>query len=522
MSTVRISSPAPGSPFQYSSLPLSPWSPMPAWASDNDENCSGAINVNIYSSKKRKREDVFSSHKKKKAKANETPRRKVRRKLRPFGFQRTNTVHVMLNRQLKTSKGRHFSRQRYAFSNPFKLAASLDTEKNEDSSRFELAYLSHRSSIVEIVAAKGIIFALTETGVCVAFDQKSCKRLCYLNIYPEEVIRSLFYNKVNNSIITVSVRGDGLSSLKCRSVPMKCVLSNEPRKGVEILASESLYWPGFVEFDDVNSKILTFSAKNNVYKIWSLKDYKFMYEMENKDVQEVKISPGIMLVVHAMREGEVEATGIPLKVLNIETGKLVKSFEHSIIPGKAIAFVEQFSEKLLVKQEGECLQIFDINTDSLIKIVGTEDFTPSAFIFLHHNRTFLTFDGRKVEVWDFNGKRVTSFEDHDLWQENCNTNNIYITKKQDILISYCKHVEDESEPGSINISDMFTGKALGKVHGDVDSDDEGKDQDWQQTEFGLRTKKQRALSQMSALYFNEDDQEIYTGNPDGTVTVWRN
>ena len=88
------------------------------------------------------------------------------------------------------------------------------------------------------------------------------------------------------------------------------------------------------------------------------------------------------------------------------------------------------------------------------------------------------------------------------------------------LISYCKYAEDETEPGSINISDMFTGKSLGKVHGDVDSEDE-EDQDWQQTEFGLRTKTQRALSQMSALYYNENDQEIYTGNANGTVTVWR-
>lgn len=48
-------------------------------------------------------------------------------------------------------------------------------------------------------------------------------RLCFLNISPYEVIRSLFYNKANNSIITVSVyKQDNFSSLNCRSTPLEC------------------------------------------------------------------------------------------------------------------------------------------------------------------------------------------------------------------------------------------------------------------------------------------------------------
>ncbi|KMZ68748.1 hypothetical protein ZOSMA_22G00350 [Zostera marina] len=36
------------------------------------------------------------------------------------------------------------------------------------------------------------------------------------------------------------------------------------------------------------------------------------------------------------------------------------------------------------------------------------------------------------------GELVTSFEDHLLWHPDCNTNNIYITSAQDLIISYCK------------------------------------------------------------------------------------
>ena len=81
-----------------------------------------------------------------------------------------------------------------------------------------------RSKIMEIVGAKDILFGLTATGVCAAFDRDLGRRICFLNIAPDEVIRSLFYNKTNDSLITVSVyRHDNFSSLKCRSTPIAYV-----------------------------------------------------------------------------------------------------------------------------------------------------------------------------------------------------------------------------------------------------------------------------------------------------------
>jgi hypothetical protein len=69
--------------------------------------------------------------------------------------------------------------------------------------------------------------------------------------------------------------------------------------------------------------------------------------------------------------------------------------------------------------------------------------TPSAFIFLYENQLFLTFRNRTVAVWNFRGELVTSFEDHLLWHPDCNTNNIYITSDQDLIISYCKADSDD-------------------------------------------------------------------------------
>ena len=41
---------------------------------------------------------------------------------------------------------------------------------------------------------------------------------------------------------------------------------------------------------------------------------------------------------------------VPLKVLSIETGDVLQSFKHQLHRSKKIDFIEQFNEKLLVKQ----------------------------------------------------------------------------------------------------------------------------------------------------------------------------
>jgi len=86
----------------------------------------------------------------------------------------------------------------------------------------KLQFLRRRSKIIEIVAAKDIIFALAHSGLCAAFNRVTNKRIAFLNLSPDEVIRSLFYNKNNDSLITVSVyASDNFSTLKCRTTPIE-------------------------------------------------------------------------------------------------------------------------------------------------------------------------------------------------------------------------------------------------------------------------------------------------------------
>lgn len=52
---------------------------------------------------------------------------------------------------------------------------------------------------------------------------------------------------------------------------------------------------------------------------------------------------------------------VPLKILSIEDGTVLKPFNHLLHRNKKIDFIEQFNEKLLVKQENENLQILDVS-----------------------------------------------------------------------------------------------------------------------------------------------------------------
>ena len=97
-----------------------------------------------------------------------------------------------------------------------------------------------------------------------------------------------------------------------------------------------------------------------------------------------------------------------------------------------------------------------VRNSELTEVNRTEFMTPSAFIFLYENHLFLTFRNRTVAVWNFRGELVTSFEDHLLWHPDCNTNNIYITSDQDLIISYCKAEEGCEDDGEGNFENSIS------------------------------------------------------------------
>ncbi|XP_015575785.2 uncharacterized protein LOC8276642 isoform X2 [Ricinus communis] len=420
-----------------------------------------------------------------------------------------NSVNKLHRREICSKRHRAFTvtDAQDRFRN-IRLQEEYDTHDPKGHCSMVLPFLRKRSKIIEIVAARDIVFALAQSGVCAAFNRETNQRICFLNVTPDEVIRSLFYNKNNDSLITVSAyASDNFSSLKCRSTRIEYIRRGKPDAGFALFESESLKWPGFVEFDDVNGKVLTYSAQDSIYKVFDLKNYTMLYSISDKNVQEIKISPGIMLLIFTKASSHV-----PLKILSIEDGTVLKSFNHLLHRNKKVRNFE------------------------LTEVSRTEFMTPSAFIFLYENQLFLTFRNRTVAVWNFRGELVTSFEDHLLWHPDCNTNNIYITSDQDLIISYCKADSDdhlsEGIAGSINISNILTGKCLAKIKASNSFSSECScsgnfsgccnKSNKHMHSSRIRSTAAEALEDITALFYDEERNEIYTGNRHGLVHVWSN
>lgn len=73
-----------------------------------------------------------------------------------------------------------------------------------------------------------------------------------------------------------------------------------------------------------------------------------LYSIASAGVAEVKLSPGFLMVVM-----EQSCGALPVRLLDIETGALLKTVQHPLVRGKQLETVEQFREKLVVKQAAD-------------------------------------------------------------------------------------------------------------------------------------------------------------------------
>lgn len=364
-------------------------------------------------------------------------------------------------------------------------------------------FLFSHDKVIEIISSQDFVFCLTQSGNCLVFDRLTLNFIHKINEGNEEIVRSLFLNRLDQSLITVSVhKEDNFSSLRCKSIPLESIKARKFSEGTFIFTSEALRWPGFVEFDDVNGKVLTYSSATSHYKVWSLRDYSELYMLDDPNIEEIKISFGVMLVIFK-KQKFVTYSSLPLKLLQIDTGLVLKEFKQILKRCRKVEFIEQFNEKLLIKQEMEDLNIFDISTGELIRVPNTVFVTPSAFIFLYELRLFLTFRDRDVLIWNFSGECVTRFDDHTLMYQECNTNNIYITMAQDVIISYCRDTLQEC--GAVHISHIGTGKLIEKISA---------------SSFEAGSPESEILDDVNSLFYNEEFNEIYLGSCDGHLSRW--
>lgn len=110
-----------------------------------------------------------------------------------------------------------------------------------------------------------------------------------MNSGPRDQVRSIFLNTQNNNIFMVSIKNNDLGSqMKCRSIPISEIKMGET-KGTKVFKDHILQYPDFIEFDDLNQKIVTRHSREGAFRVWDIKTYRLLYVLSHENMDEFKI-----------------------------------------------------------------------------------------------------------------------------------------------------------------------------------------------------------------------------------------
>ncbi|KNC35903.1 hypothetical protein PFLG_00853 [Plasmodium falciparum RAJ116] len=112
--------------------------------------------------------------------------------------------------------------------------------------------------------------------------------------------------------------------------------------------------PAFFEFCETNGRIGAANLNTNSYTFWNMETYEPVFEIE-EEFQEIRVSDGLV----AMFKQPVNNT-IPLALFDIQNGERLVETVISILPRREMQFLELLVSKLLIKQEGSSLRIYDL------------------------------------------------------------------------------------------------------------------------------------------------------------------
>lgn len=76
--------------------------------------------------------------------------------------------------------------------------------------------------------------------------------------------------------------------MQCRSLSIEMLKAGHT-EGERIFSNFVLKYPDFIEFDDLNEKIVTRHAIQGCFRVWSMIDYSLLYVLNEPKLEEFKI-----------------------------------------------------------------------------------------------------------------------------------------------------------------------------------------------------------------------------------------
>ncbi|KAL0218834.1 hypothetical protein P9112_004487 [Eukaryota sp. TZLM1-RC] len=244
----------------------------------------------------------------------------------------------------------------------------------------------------ELFCLEDIIVTLDSNGSAEAYSRTTLQHLCSLRINDDYIVRSLFTHTLTKSVITVTTLStESHSALRVVSFPLDHIRKGDaPSTPTFMFTTEILKYPGFVEFDSRANRAITFSAPDQVYRVWDLSTYcGFLYSLSASDVLEVKINYDRLVVFHKP-DSEFY---LNIKVYDLQYGKLLctsrlklesRGYPFNVNP--TVLYTESVGDSMF------CYCPIDNNNDDELNIVAKLSSTVLDGRFDEHSCTILTDD----------------------------------------------------------------------------------------------------------------------------------
>eukprot|EP01083_Nonionella_stella_P087871 244642_1 len=418
-------------------------------------------------------------------------------------------------------------------------------------------FTSRKAKIRVIMKAQNVIVAITKGGLGAAFNRRDLSLLCYLNEHKDEEINSLFENKCDNSLIVISSFSD-MNRLRIRSIPLRHIELGKA-KGFPIFENETIRYPGWMEYDDVRDRILTYNHVTRFFKLWDLNTYSLIYSFCNVpcdtaqfSIEDVKITNDGLVECSPLKDMN-RAPIRKIKIRSLNEDKIITQFQIKVPQTKRKSnekeeeketaesqdFLEYHHGYLYVKhEENTFLNVYDCRDRGKAPTILNQFKSPDAYLFLKRCNRLLYFKesvtrDRQV-IGHYGVLDLVNGEKIRLTQHIDNANHresvMFVTKNQTKIIYYSKFKNPDRnyhKEGIIQINSLETGELFGWIMCDETMMEDRTPLNHRWCLAPTVNKKREnifidknPLKQVTAIGYDDVQNEIYVGTRSGNIYIW--
>lgn len=276
--------------------------------------------------------------------------------------------------------------------------------------------VSGGNGVTEIVLAGHVTCLLMDNGVAIAIDRGTHQKRCTLKDPLQFVVRTICYNCWNDTVIVVHHSRIANNGLSISVFSCDRVRKGDPTPVPVAAELQSLLipYPGFIEFEELNGRIVTSTEQDQRFQFWDMENYKKVFSVPNTEFKEIRIARGTVAFFRQPKNNV-----LPVRLCSAINGQILAECNLSLHPNRDLRFLELCGCYLLLKQDGACVRVYDLLLAHENRIKGTKEFLPKAVTF---------FPGQGAANTRKPSKTTSSFlAVHDSWMEVCSCTNGSLT-----------------------------------------------------------------------------------------------